>query len=129
VIRSGCSRAGPVSEMAAFDVYRSRDRELMRGPLARVRDPSYRALWIPVDVPVGGNRERDRRADVALPPNFSLAAWPSVNAHPRRVWGFLSQGSIGMPKVFPDPRRDVRNADVRFDSGVAWPDIEWLVRE
>jgi len=121
------ARAGTAPR--CFQVYPSRDRELMRGLLDRVREAGYPALCISVDVPVGGNRERDRRAGVAMPPRFSLAGWLSVSAHPRWVWGFLTQGSIGMPNVFPDPRRKVRNADVRFDAGVRWADIEWLVRE
>jgi L-lactate dehydrogenase (cytochrome) len=121
------ARAGAAPR--CFQVYPSRDRALMRGLLARVRAAGYPAICISVDVPVGGNRERDRRAGVAMPPKFSLAGWLSVSAHPHWVWGFLTQGPIGMPNVFPDRHRKVRNADVRFDAGVTWTDIEWLVQE
>lgn len=112
-----------------FQIYPSRDRVLMRGLIDRIREAGYPAICISVDVPVGGNRERDRRAGVAMPPKFSLAGWLSVSAHPGWVWGFLTQGPIGMPNVFPERTRRVRNADVRFDAGVTWKDIEWLVRE
>jgi L-lactate dehydrogenase (cytochrome) len=121
------ARVGP--EARCFQVYPRRDRDFMRASLDRVRAAGYRAICVSVDVPMGGNRERDRRAGVAMPPKLSLAGWLSVSAHPRWALGFLTGGRIGMPNMFNDPGRAVRNSDVSFDPGVTWADLEWLAAE
>lgn len=121
------ARAGPAAR--CFQVYATRDRGVMRELLARVRAAGYPALCASVDVPCGGNRERDRRAGVAMPPKLSLAGWLTVAAHPGWALGFLRAGRIGMPNMFAAGGRAVRNADVRFDAGFAWKDLEWLLGE
>lgn len=121
------AREGPAAR--CFQVYATRDRGVMRELLARVRAAGYPALCASVDVPCGGNRERDRRAGVAMPPQLSLAGWLKVAAHPGWALGFLGAGRIGMPNMFAAGGRAVRNADVRFDAGFTWPDLEWLLAE
>jgi L-lactate dehydrogenase (cytochrome) len=121
------AREGP--EARCFQVYATRDRGVMRELLARVRAAGYPALCASVDVPCGGNRERDRRAGVAMPPQLSIAGWLKVAAHPGWALGFLRAGRIGMPNMFGAGGRAVRNADVRFDAGFTWTDLEWLLAE
>ena len=121
------ARDGPAAR--CFQVYATRDRGVMRELLARVRAAGYPALCASVDVPCGGNRERDRRAGVAMPPRLSLAGWLAVAAHPDWAIGFLRAGRIGMPNMFSSGGRAVRNADVRFDAGFTWGDLEWLMAE
>lgn len=121
------ARVGP--EARCFQIYPRRDRGFMRATLDRVRAAGYRSICVSVDVPTGGNRERDRRAGVAMPPKLSLAGWLSVSAHPRWALGFLAGGRIGMPNLFAEPGRAVRNSDVSFDPGVTWADVEWLAAE
>lgn len=119
--------AGPAARV--FQVYPNRDRPAMRDLLQRIRAAGYPAICVSVDVPCGGNRERDRRAGVAMPPKLSLRGWLEVAARPRWSLGFVTQGRIGMPNVFADPHRQVRNADMRFDAGMTWPDLDWLMAE
>jgi L-lactate dehydrogenase (cytochrome) len=121
------AREGPAAR--CFQVYATRDRGVMRELLARVRAAGYPALCASVDVPCGGNRERDRRAGVAMPPQLSIAGWLKVAAHPGWALGFLRAGRIGMPNMFGAGGRAVRNADVRFDAGFTWTDLEWLLAE
>lgn len=121
------AREGPAAR--CFQVYATRDRGVMRELLARVRAAGYPALCASVDVPCGGNRERDRRAGVAMPPRLSLTGWFEVAAHPGWALGFLRAGRIGMPNMFSASGRAVRNADVRFDAGFTWADLEWLLAE
>jgi L-lactate dehydrogenase (cytochrome) len=117
--------AGP----RCFQVYPRRDRAGMRDLLQRVRAAGYPAICISIDVPAGGNRERDRKAGVAMPPRFTPAGWLAVAMHPRWTAGMLRSGRIGMPNMFADRTRTVTNADVTFDPGVTWRDLEWLVSE
>lgn len=112
-----------------FQVYPSRDRGAMRALLGRVRRAGWPAICVSVDVPYGGNRERDRRAGVAMPPKLSLSGWFAVAMRPSWSLGFLRGGAIGMPNMFAEGARPVRNADVTFDPGFAWADLEWLLAE
>jgi L-lactate dehydrogenase (cytochrome) len=118
--------AGPAAR--CFQVYPSRDREAMRALLQRVRAAGYPAICVSVDVPYGGNRERDRRAGVAMPPKLSLSGWIEVAMRPAWSLGFLRAGRIGMPNVFADGRA-ARNSDVSFDPGFTWSHLEGLVSE
>jgi L-lactate dehydrogenase (cytochrome) len=64
-----------------------------------------------------------------MPPQLSIAGWLKVAAHPGWALGFLRAGRIGMPNMFGAGGRAVRNADVRFDAGFTWTDLEWLLAE
>jgi L-lactate dehydrogenase (cytochrome) len=121
--------AGVGPPARCFQVYATRDRGAMRELLARVRAAGYPALCASVDVPCGGNRERDRRAGVAMPPRLSVTGWLAVAAHPGWALGFLRAGRIGMPNLSSGSGRAVRNADVRFDAGFTWADLDWLLAE
>jgi L-lactate dehydrogenase (cytochrome) len=117
--------AGP----RCFQIYPRRDRTGMRDLLHRVRTAGYPAICVSIDVPAGGNRERDRKAGVAMPPRLTPAGWFAVAMHPRWTIGLLRSGRIGMPNMFADRARAVTNADVTFDPGVTWRDLEWLLSE
>jgi L-lactate dehydrogenase (cytochrome) len=63
-----------------FQVYMWRDRDLVRSVVERARAAGYRALLVTIDVPVHGNRERDHRNGMTMPPsisarNFWDSAW------------------------------------------------------
>ncbi len=69
-----------------FQLYIHRDRGLTREFIDRARAANYTALCLTVDTPVAGNRERDARNGLAVPPRLTLGGFASFAAHP--FWTF-----------------------------------------
>ena len=55
-----------------FQIYVWKDRGLVREFFNRCRDSGYDALMLTVDVPVLGQRERDLRNGMTIPPSLTL---------------------------------------------------------
>jgi isopentenyl diphosphate isomerase/L-lactate dehydrogenase-like FMN-dependent dehydrogenase len=55
-----------------FQLYMSKDREAARALVARARDAGFEALVVTTDVPVGGNREYNRRNGFEIPFRLNL---------------------------------------------------------
>ena len=65
-----------------FQLYVFRDRNLVSELLERSREAGYTGLVLTVDVPVAGNRERDLRTGMAMPPKLTFVSWFSFLLRP-----------------------------------------------
>ncbi|MCG8506090.1 MAG: alpha-hydroxy-acid oxidizing protein [Sphingomonadales bacterium] len=123
------SAAGP----KMFQIYVLKDRELTREFVHRAKEAGYDALCLTVDTPVAGNRERDRRTGMVMPPKLTWSSLASFVAHP--VWSFhfltdpdfrlanvahrvdaLGGGAMGL----------IGYVNSQFDRTVTWDDAAWL---
>jgi L-lactate dehydrogenase (cytochrome) len=57
-----------------FQVYLLRDADYNRSVLDRAKAADYNALCLTVDTVVGGNRERDIRNGLTIPPKLTLGS-------------------------------------------------------
>jgi len=89
-----------------FQLYVYRDRRIAAGLVRRAAASGYRAVVLTVDVPVPGNRERDRRNRFQLPPGMGLANL-----------------------TVPEERVDVVGVARHFDPTVTPEVIGWLAEE
>jgi 4-hydroxymandelate oxidase len=89
-----------------FQLYVYRDRRIAAGLVRRAAASGYRAVVLTVDVPVPGNRERDRRNRFRLPPGMGLANL-----------------------TVPEERVDVVGVARHFDPTVTPEVIGWLAGE
>lgn len=87
--------AGP----KAFQVYVLKDPGLNRDLVERARAAGYRALLLTVDVPTHGNRERDLRTGMTIPPKLSLMSWLDIARHP--IWALekLRQPEVELANI------------------------------
>ena len=67
-----------------FQPYMLRQTDFVHGLIDRARAADYEALVVTVDLPVGGNRERDRRNHFTLP--FRLTARNFLDFASRPAW-------------------------------------------
>jgi isopentenyl diphosphate isomerase/L-lactate dehydrogenase-like FMN-dependent dehydrogenase len=67
-----------------FQLYMSKDREAAERLVARARDAGYEALVVTTDVPVGGNREFNRRNGFEIP--FRLNVRNAVDGMLHPYW-------------------------------------------
>lgn len=119
-----------------FQIYIFRDRGLTREFVVRCRRAHYQALCLTVDTPMAGNRERDRRSGMVMPPRFGLAGLASFASRPRWTFDYLRSPDFSLANVAN--RVDalgggsmglIDYVNSQFDRSVTWKDAEWLARE
>ena len=119
-----------------FQIYVWKDRELVREFFSRCRDAGYGALMLTADMPVFGQRERDLRNGMTIPPSLTLGAAFDAALHPSWWWNFLTSRRIGFANVAGqgDAGRGDLTAlwtyiNTQFDPSVTWDDLEWMIGE
>lgn len=116
-----------------FQVYILKDRELTREFVTRCKDAKYEALCLTVDMAMAGNRERDLRTGMVMPPKFGLGSMWSFATHPQWAAHFLLKPDFKLANVAH--RVDalgggamglIDYVNSQFDRTVTWADVEWL---
>src|SRR5262245_4527685 len=114
-----------------YQLYVWRDREIVRMLIERAKAAGYRALVVTVDTPVLGQRERDVRSGLVLPPR--LTAMSLLDTLWRVSWlrGFLSHprptfgNFVGVPGVSHDAISLATFTTKQFSASIGWEDIDW----
>ncbi|RMD90549.1 MAG: alpha-hydroxy-acid oxidizing protein [Alphaproteobacteria bacterium] len=119
-----------------FQVYVFKDRGLTRELVARAKTAGYDALCLTVDTPVAGNRERDLKSGLALPPRLSPASIAAFARHPIWVARALASRDFTLANVAhhaaaaPGEATSVAAyVHAQFDRSLTWADAEWLASE
>ncbi len=125
-----CQPSGP----RMFQIYLHKDRGLTREFVNRCRAAGFQALCLTVDAPVGGNRERDARSGMEMPPRLSWRNLPGYLSRPRWSSRFFLRRDFRFAniegRVDPATLNAMSVADYinrHFDRTVTWKDLEWLV--
>jgi L-lactate dehydrogenase (cytochrome) len=119
-----------------FQIYVLGDHGLNTEFISRARESGYDALCLTIDVPVGGNRERDVRTGMAIPPKFTWRSNLSFVTRPRWSLRQLFGPRFDLPIVsghVPDKNASLaeRMAYIfrQFDPSVTWKDAERMIAE
>jgi L-lactate dehydrogenase (cytochrome) len=130
---ASCSLAevtGATSGPVWFQMYLWRDRGLLTGLLSRVRAAGVRVLMVTVDVPVSGNRDRDRRNGFSVPPRITLRALADGALRPRWSADFLRQPRIGWGNLPGDAAAGGGTLSARtnqqFNPAATWAELDWF---
>jgi len=126
----GAHTSGP----KMFQIYIHRDRGLTLEFVERSRAAGYNALCLTVDMPVAGNRERDLRMGMTMPPKLSLAGLMSFAYHPRWTFNYLTHKKFGLENVRHRISKGTAQAssiidyvNEQFDMSVTWDDAEKVI--
>ncbi len=114
-----------------FQLYPWRDKELMGSLLTRARNAGMGNLFVTVDVPTHGNREREQRQGVTTPPVLTPLRVLDAAVHPKWWYGFLKYQRVSLANLAEDKGWSQAVATVRKQSGLlrpdlGWSDLEWL---
>jgi L-lactate dehydrogenase (cytochrome) len=118
-----------------FQIYIWKDRDLLRDFITRCRDSGYTALCLTVDVPVVGNRERDLRNGLSIPPKLGLAALVDMLRKPAWLWHFRTKPPITLANLVGRIDGDTsmgslsRYTEEQFDKTVSWDDMAWIMEQ
>jgi L-lactate dehydrogenase (cytochrome) len=118
-----------------FQIYVWRDRELLRSFIERCRASGYKALCLTVDVPVFGQRERDMKSGLTIPPEPTLRTMFDTLMRPQWLWQYLSSPRMelanvrGHSSISNDAFVLAEYTSEQFDPSVTWHAAAWMIKE
>ncbi len=128
--KTKATATGPVG----FQLYLVGGRAASEAAIERARQAGFSALFVTVDTPVAGHRERDLRGGMKELLSGSFAAklryLPQFFTRPRWVAGFLRDGGVPrLANVVPPGEPPMSMVDVvgaLARSGITWEDFRWI---
>jgi L-lactate dehydrogenase (cytochrome) len=115
-----------------FQVYVIRDRGFIADLIARAKAANCSALVLTVDLQVLGQRHRDIKNGMTVPPKIKLANVIDIATKPRWAWSVLNAKS----KTFGNLAGHVKGMEgvnslaqwtaSQFDPTLNWRDVEWI---
>ncbi|HJQ43726.1 MAG TPA: alpha-hydroxy acid oxidase [Jatrophihabitantaceae bacterium] len=114
-----------------FQLYPWGDRALVASLIDRARDAGYAALVVTVDVPVYGNRLREQRYGMALPPTLSPGRVASALRRPRWCYGYIRHRRTSLRNLVPVGERggavhSVATQSENLTADIDWADLAWI---
>jgi len=112
-----------------FQLYMWKDREGSMALVERAKRAGVKNLVLTVDVPAAGQRIRDYRNGLTVPPR--LTAGTIVNAIPRPAWwmNFLTTPSIEFASMKNWEGTVGELLDYMFDPTMTWEDLKWIRKQ
>jgi L-lactate dehydrogenase (cytochrome) len=117
-----------------FQLYLAGGRAAAEAGIARAKAAGYAGLFVTIDTPVAGNRERDVRngmkALMGKNPFAKIPYLPNILAHPRWLAAFIADGMVGpFPNVVVPGSGPLAAIDVAAaleSAQVSWTDLKWI---
>lgn len=125
--------AQAISTPKLFQIYILKDRGLTLEFVERCKAANYQALCLTVDMAMAGNRERDLRTGMVMPPKFGLKSLWSFATHPHWAMNLALRPDFKLANVAH--RVDalgggamglIDYVNSQFDRTVTWKDVAWL---
>lgn len=119
-----------IGDQGWFQLYMPKDKEIRLDMCRRAKEAGFHTLILTVDVPLESRRERQRRANLTIPPKVNAAMVWSMMTHPEWTLGTLREG-IPSLKFCEDYAKDMEATSVAHAGHVirgnpTWDDIAWM---
>lgn len=132
----GALTAGP----KCFQVYIHRDRGLTREFVDRSKAAGFTSLCLTVDTLVAGNRERDLRTGMVMPPKLTLKSLFSFATHWNWAYHYLTSEKFELANLANNQRNEGRAGsdklisvidyvNSQFDPSITWADAEEVIKQ
>jgi len=114
-----------------FQLYVMRDRELAKSMMQRAKAAGCAVLVITVDLQMQGQRERDVRNGLTIPPQLRAANLLDSALHPGWVWRYVNGPKVTLANFVGTGLGDdlftiAGFVNSQFDQSVTWKDIDWV---
>lgn len=114
-----------------FQIYVWKDRGLVREMLARAKAAGFSAAILTVDVPLAGNRERDRYNDFTIPPKVTPRTALQALACPGYLWKLWRTPPV-RPENVVHAVPGITTGMIEFinrqlDHTLTWKDTAWMI--
>lgn len=127
--------AAAVSKPFWFQLYIMRDKGFIQNLIQRAKAAKCSALVLTVDLQVLGQRHRDTKNGLTVPPSPRLGTMARIAAKPAWALGVLG----GKRKTFGNLAGHIAGADgvislskwtnEQFDQALSWDDVEWVRKQ
>lgn len=117
-----------------FQLYVMRDRDFIERLIDRAKAAQCGALVLTVDLQILGQRHRDIKNGLSVPPRFTLASVANMIGKPRWCLGMLGTkrhqfgNVIGHVKGIDSLRSLSEWSAGQLDPRLSWRDVEWIKR-
>jgi L-lactate dehydrogenase (cytochrome) len=123
-----------IGDQGWFQLYMPKDPGIRRDMMGRAKAAGFHTLILTVDVPVDSRRERQRRANLRIPPKVDAAMLWSMLLHPEWTVGTLREGipSLKFCEDYVDRKtgfNSVAHAGHVIRGQPGWADIEAIRAE
>lgn len=115
-----------------FQLYVMRDRGFTRELIQRAIAANCNALMLTLDLQIQGQRHREIKNGMTVPPKLTLSNLFDILSKPRWIWGVARAPS----RSFGNLAGRIDNADnlttlaqwigKQFDPSLSWKDLEWI---
>ncbi len=115
-----------------FQLYVMRDRKFMRSLIERAKEAGCDALVITLDLQMIGQRHKDLKNGLSVPPKPTLRNWINLLTKQRWCWNMLKTkrrqfgNIVGYVDGIDDPSSLSSWTSQQFDPTLNWDDIEWI---
>ena len=109
-----------------FQLYLWRDRAASRDFVERARDCGYEALVLTVDAPVAGQRLRDVRNGLTIPPSLTLSTFAEGIRHPAWWFDLMSTEALEFASLHHFEGTVADLVARMFDPAATMDDLAWL---
>ncbi|SCW34132.1 L-lactate dehydrogenase (cytochrome) [Sphingobium faniae] len=115
-----------------FQLYLLNDEAMNFAMIDRCKAAGFDALCLTVDTVVPGNRERDLRTGLTVPPRLSPSSLLAFAMRPRWCWGYLSGGAFSLPNVGGTAGGDLSTLASYFathmEQNITWASVERIIQ-
>jgi L-lactate dehydrogenase (cytochrome) len=125
-VAAAASAPGLGSPDLWFQLYITKNRALAHDLVDRAGGNGYRVLVVTVDTVVTGNRIRDKRNGLSIPPELSLRTVLQVATRPGYWYRLLSGPALDYANFAGMPPTTIMGTGELFDPSISWEDIEDL---
>ncbi|MDQ2811416.1 MAG: alpha-hydroxy-acid oxidizing protein [Actinomycetota bacterium] len=109
-----------------FQLYILKDRGLTKELVDRADAAGYRVLVITVDTTVTGNRTRDARNGLIIPPELTVRTLASIAARPGYWTRMLRNEAIDFANFAGSDAMTIQETGMKFSPAISWDDIAEL---
>lgn len=109
-----------------FQLYLWKDREKSRELLDRAQAAGYDTLLVTVDTPVAGQRLRDARNGMVIPPKLNLKTVLDASYRPEWWFNFLTTDSLKFASLSNSATDLPTLINSMFDPTLSFADLEWI---
>ncbi|MBZ0334665.1 alpha-hydroxy acid oxidase [Marinobacter sp. AL4B] len=115
-----------------FQVYVTRDRSFTADLIERARRAKCSALVITMDLQVFGQRHKDTKNGLSIPPKPTLSNILNIASKPSWCMGMLTTKNrqfgniVGHAKGVDNIASLVEWTEEQFDPTLSWKDVEWI---